>query len=268
MDEALDRLLSQNVRLSEQSGLLFDDFYLQLVKVRCDLMSTAAFPRLGDLCARAAQRALDSCSLLRTLTLSPTHLLPASLPLSRSVSFHPSHHRCTRFSRLLPTTFDPASKLRSFSLEESRLHDLQRLSPPFVHPIKLALISNDSPASPAHPHLSEQFDEQLQGLKSKSSLMRVLTSNRLRKDLELLNAVVFARFKVYAHFCLVLYSRLFLREHSLFPCSSMCATPCTFILRVTDPSAFAQVPEHSREAAHRLGDRPGPHHESLQDPLI
>lgn len=52
--------------------------------------------------------------------------------------------------------------------------------------------------------LSEQFDEQLQGLKSKSSLMRVLTSNRLRKDLELLNAVVFARFKVYVPLCLVL----------------------------------------------------------------
>lgn len=93
MDEALDRLLSQNVRLSEQSGLLFDDFYLQLVKVRCDLMSTAAFPRLGDLCARAAQRALDSCSLLRTLSPhSFTPRLASAFSLSLLSSFASSMH--------------------------------------------------------------------------------------------------------------------------------------------------------------------------------
>lgn len=34
VDEALERLLSQNVKLNEQSGLIFDDFYVQLVKVR------------------------------------------------------------------------------------------------------------------------------------------------------------------------------------------------------------------------------------------
>lgn len=68
MDEALDRLLSQNVRLSEQSGLLFDDFYLQLVKVRCDL-----FPQTPP--SRAVGRFVREASAVD----SEAHSMPRAL---------------------------------------------------------------------------------------------------------------------------------------------------------------------------------------------
>lgn len=83
--------------------------------------------------------------------------------------------------------------LRPSSLARPLTSD--RIFPP---PSPASLPLNPAPVSDPRSPPSLQFDEQLQGLKNKSSLMRVLTSNRLRKDLELLNAVVFARFKVYA----------------------------------------------------------------------